>query len=135
MPRTLTTEKDVKAEVKKLLTRHKWFWWMPGANGFGAQGVADFLALRDGVFMAVETKFGKNKPSQLQRAFLESVAAEDGFGLVVTETTLPVFAAFLTAFDAAAATVSDGQKVQASDGAAMLDAIRLLTEAIVEGRK
>jgi Holliday junction resolvase len=134
MPRTFTTEKDVKAEVRKLLARHGWFWWMPGANGFGAQGVADFLALRGGVFMAVETKFGKNRPSHLQRAFLESVAVEGGFAFVVTEKTLPAFAAFLLAFDAAIA-ASGGQKVQVSDNAALLDATRVLTEAFVENRE
>lgn len=133
--RTYMKEADVKAEVKKLLTKHKWFWWAPSANGFGRQGVADFLALRDGVFMAVETKFGKNKPSALQKAFLESVAAENGFGFVVSEATIAVFASFLKMFDTAAQTVGDGRKVQFNDSAEMLDAIAVLTEPIVAGKK
>ena len=73
MARTFLTEKDVKAEVKKLLNAHDWFWWMPPANGFGKAGISDFNALKKGVFLAVETKFGSKKPTP--EGYLQWLAA------------------------------------------------------------
>src|SRR5512139_3635363 len=94
-----TNEADVKRQVKKLLDKHKWFWWMPPANGFGRTGISDFNALRGGVFLAVETKFGKNKPTHMQMGFMESVQAESGMAFVVNEQNLDAFAAWLDHFD------------------------------------
>lgn len=127
MTKTYSSEKDVKATVKKLLTKHKYFWWMPPANGFGKVGVSDFNALRAGVFVAVETKFGGNKPTPAQRAYLESITAEGGFGFVVDEKRLDTFTKWLEAFDRAAEAASRKEKVAPEDGAAMLDAIREMT--------
>lgn len=127
MARTFIKEKDVKAEVKNLLKKHGFFWWMPAANGFGTSGVSDFLALRAGVFLAVETKFGGNKPTPLQIAFLNSITAEGGFGFVVDEKTLADFARWLECFDRAAAATAKKEKVAPDDGAAMLDAIKAMT--------
>ena len=127
MARTFLTEKDVKAEVKKLLNKHGWFWWMPPANGYGKAGIFDFNALRKGVFLAVETKFGNNKPSPMQTGFGNSIQAEDGFAFVVNEKTLDWFQAWLEAFDRATDAVSQGGKPTDEDGATMLDAIRAMT--------
>lgn len=131
MAKTYTSEKDVKASVKKLLDKHKYFWWMPPANGFGKVGVSDFNALRAGVFVAVETKFGNNKPTAAQKAYLQSVIAEDGFGFVVNEKTIDTFAKWLEAFDRAAEATAKKEKVASEDGAAMLDCIKLMTDDIV----
>lgn len=117
-------EADVKKEVKRLLTQHKWFWWMTPANGFGKSGISDFCALRSGVFMAIETKFGPNKPSTMQQGYLGSIRAEDGFGLVVSNRTIQSFADFLEAFDSSAAAVAGKQEVAPQDGATMLNALR-----------
>lgn len=127
MATTIKNEKGVKARVKKLLDQHGWFWWMPAANGFGTQGIADFLAVRKGVFMAVETKFGSNKPSALQRAFLDSIAAEDCFAFVVNEDNIETFATFLQLFDdSITRTAASGQPPTEEQGSGMLDAIRHL---------
>lgn len=133
-PRTYTKEADVKAEVKKLLTKHKWFWWMPAANGYGRPGASDFMALRGGVFLCVETKFGKNKPTPAQRAFLETITAESGFGFVVNETNLPAFATFLHLFDVSARLVAEKRQMSSADGATMLDCLALLTADIVSAK-
>ena len=124
MAKTYTCEKDVKASVKKLLDKHGYFWWMPPANGFGKVGVSDFNALRAGVFVAVEPKFGGNKPTVQQRAYLESVIAEGGFGFVVDEKTLDKLESWMDAFDRAAQNVSNKKEVAPEDGALMLDCIR-----------
>jgi hypothetical protein len=126
--REMLTERDVKAEVKKMLTAHKWTYWMPPMNGYGQTGVSDFCALRAGVFMAVETKFGANKLRPMQAKFLNEVMCEQGFAFVVNERTLPVLEQFLTEFDRATAAVTDGQKPTQEMGGAMLEAIRILSE-------
>ena len=120
-------EKDVKKAVKRILDEHKWFWWMPPANGFGKIGVADFNAIRAGVFLAVETKFGKNKATVHQTAFLSSVLAEDGFGFIVRDTTLDSFKAWMEAFDRSVEAQSQQRDVAPEDGSIMLNAMRVLT--------
>jgi hypothetical protein len=120
---TYTNEADVKKQVKKLLNQHHWFWWMPPANGFGRTGISDFNALRGGVFLAIETKFGTNKPTHMQVGFLESVASESGMAFVVNEKNLDALAVWLERFDQAVKAQSEGRDVEQSDGAAMVDAM------------
>jgi len=126
--RTYTKEADVKAEVKKLLGKHGWFFWMPPMNGYGQTGVSDFNALRAGVFLAIETKFGSNKPSPMQKGYLQSITAEGGFGFVVNEKNLDWFRGWLEAFDTASKAVEQGDKPSADDGTYMLNAIAAMTE-------
>lgn len=125
------SEKDVKKEIKRLLTEHGWFFWMPPMNGYGASGVSDILAVRAGVFLAVEAKFGYNRPSTLQKAFLMSIMAESCFGFVVDDETIVAFRSWLEAFDRATAMTALGKSPADEDGAAMLDAIKFMTTAIV----
>jgi hypothetical protein len=126
--RTYTKEADVKSEVKKLLKKHGWFFWMPPMNGYGQSGVSDFNALRAGVFLAIETKFGTNKPSPMQKGYLQSITAEGGFGFVVSDRTIGQFAEWLSSFDAAAKAVETGGQPSPEDGARMLNAIAAMTE-------
>ena len=139
-PKIYKSEKDVKAQIKKLLIDRNWFIWMPPANGFGKVGISDVHALCNGVFMAVEAKFGGNKPSPHQKAFLESVIACTAFGVVVDETTIGVFETFLDVLDKSHANVlaslnaGESEKTTDVDGAALLDAIRILTAPIVAGK-
>lgn len=125
-------EKDVKKRVRKLLEDRNWWPWMPPANGFGKVGISDFHALRDGVFLAIETKFGYNKPTVQQRAFLETILSKGGIGLVVNDKNIWAFEKWLDLFDKSAAAQSKREKIPDEDGAAMLEAMRLLTELIVE---
>lgn len=126
----IDSEKDVKREVKKLLDAHGWFWFMPPANGYGKAGISDFLTIRGGVFLALETKFGGNKPTALQTGFLNSVRAEKGFAFVVSEKNLDWLKAFLIHFDNAAGAVASQQQVDEADGGEMLNAIKMLTELL-----
>lgn len=120
-------EKAVKAKVKKLLDKHDWFWWMPPANGYGKGGISDFHALRNGVFLAIETKSGTNKPSALQKQFCESIMAGKGFAFVVNEQNIEWLDRWLGCFENATIAASRGQEVTHEDGADMLNAIAALT--------
>lgn len=130
---TYKREKDVKARVKKLLDAYDWFWWMPSANGFGTPGIADICALhKGGVFLGVETKFGNNKPTEHQKAFLETINANNSFGFVVSDQTIDVFEKWLENFDISVKTASHRQQIPDEVGATVVDAIRILTEPLME---
>lgn len=128
---TYRIEADVKKRVKKLLDQHDWFWWMPPMNGFGQTGVSDFNAIKNGVFMGVETKFGKNKPTAMQQAFLRSVLQESGIAFVVNDANIDWFEAWLGAFDRATIAQSKGERPSDEDGAMLLNAMKELHELIL----
>ena len=86
--RDIVDEAGVKRVVKKLLLTYGWYYWMPSANAFGISGISDFNAVRNGRFLAIETKFGGNKPTPLQRRYLEQVAAHGALTMVVNERSL-----------------------------------------------
>lgn len=130
MTKAPENEKDVKKQVKALLDKHGWFWWMPPANGFGRTGISDFQALRAGVPLFIETKFGNNTVTVMQRAFLDSVRKESGFGFVVCEKRVGVLQSWLEAFDRAVECQTRGEEVQTEDGAIMLNAIREMTREL-----
>ena len=132
MRKTHSKEAHVKDDVKALLNKHDWFWIMPPANGFGSSGVSDFLAFRKGAYMAIETKFGSNKPTALQIGFLNSIRAEDGFAFVVNEKNLEWFAAFLESFDVSVECASNKMDVPPDHGARMLNALAELSNKYLD---
>ena len=119
-------EADVKAHVKKALTNHGWFWWMPANNGYGVSGTSDILALKDGVFVAIETKFGRNRPTPQQRKFLANVEKQSGFAFVVNDSNYVHLDIWLAAFGTAATGVANKSGVSHEDGASMLNAMHVL---------
>jgi hypothetical protein len=126
------TEKDVKKQVKVLLEKYGWFWWMIPANGYGKSGTSDFHAIKKGTFIALETKFGSNKPTALQVGFLNSIRAEDGFALVVSDRNIDWLDAFLESFDIAVAAQSRSEEVPAEHGARMLNALAELSNKLLD---
>lgn len=125
-------EKGVKDLVKALLNAHGWFCWMPGANGYGTQGVSDFLAIKNGVFLVVETKFGYNKPKPTQRAFAGQIIANDGYAFCVNEKNIDHLAWWLESFELATQHQMRGQEVPAEHGSRLLNAIAALTDLFAE---
>lgn len=120
-------EKAVKQKVKKLLDKHGWFWWMPPANGYGKGGISDFHAIKNGVFLVIETKSGTNKPSALQKQFCESIMASKGFAFVVNEINLDWLDRWLECFENATIAASHSKEVATEDGADLINAIAALT--------
>lgn len=119
----------VKPAVKRLLDKHRWFWWMPPSNQFSKTGISDIHSFRNRVFMVIETKRGKSglaatQPTANQIAFLQSIRDQQGFAFLVYEDRIEHLAAFLGAFDRSIAAVQAGQKVADEDGAMMLNAIK-----------
>ncbi len=101
-------EKDVKREVKKLLDKYSWFHFMPPANTYGSGGISDHLAIKYGIFLAVEAKHGSGAKggmasapmaTPLQRKFQRSVRDAGGYAVVVNERTLHVLEDTLKAIE------------------------------------
>ena len=136
MRKTYSKEAHVKDDVKKILDAHGWFWWMPPSNGYGKSGISDFHAFRNGIFMVVETKFGSNKPTPQQIGFLNSIRQEGGdgggFAFVVSDRTLPHFAAFMESFDVSIQCAAKREKIPDEHGARMLDAIHELSNKLLD---
>lgn len=128
----MKNEKDVKKGVKAILDKHGWFWFMPPANGYGKSGISDIIAMRHGTFMAIETKFGTNKPTPMQIGFLNSVRQEDGFAFVISDRNIDWFGAFMESFDAAVVEQSHGREVPPEHGARMLNAIAELSNKLLD---
>ena len=132
----ITNEKGVKTLIKRLLDYHGWFHWMPGANGYGAQGVSDHLSIKDGVFLVIEAKFGTNKPSVMQKAFAAHIIANNGFAFCVNEHNIDHLAMWLESFaisnEATRRALVDGRDPEAAvpqeHGARMLNALSALTD-------
>jgi hypothetical protein len=132
MRKTHTKEAHVKDDTKALLDRFGWFWFMPPANAYGKSGISDIIALKNGTFMAIENKFGSNKPTAQQIGVLNSVRASDGFAFVVNEKVLDWFEAFLESFDIAVTARSNRQEVPPEHGARMLNAIAELSNKLLD---
>ena len=81
-------EAGVKREVRKLLAKYGWFVWMPPSNGYGKAGISDFHALKDGTFLAIETKYSGNSATTLQARFLTDVTWAGGEAMIVHEKNL-----------------------------------------------
>ena len=91
MRRKHTCENDVKADVKELLTKYGWTHWANSAGPHSVPGIEDRSALRRGMFLAVESKFGKRELTVLQQNRLDAVAAAGGYVWVARETNLEAF--------------------------------------------
>jgi hypothetical protein len=125
----ITKEDGVKKLVKELLNAHGWFFWMPAANGFGTYGVSDFNALKDGIFIAVETKFKYGKPTAQQKGYAAQVLANDCYAFCVNERNINHLAWWLESFEVAKQMQMRGQEVPAVHGSRLLNAITALTQA------
>lgn len=84
----------VKRKVRKVLKQYggdeAWFCF-PVAGPYGRAGVPDILAVVNGIFLAVETKSGRNKPTELQKQQLRKIRMAGGLSMVVNEQNLPEF--------------------------------------------
>lgn len=113
----------MKKHVKRILQKYGYMQWMPPANAYGKSGLSDIMALKDGVFLAIETKFGKNKPTPMQTLFLQGIAKQSGFAFVVNEDRLSLLDSWLGAFARAQAAAAAGGQPSREDGAMMLNCI------------
>jgi hypothetical protein len=125
-------EKGVKHRIKQLLNLYGWYTWMPGANGFGAQGVSDHMAIKSGVFLVIEAKFGYNKPKPMQKAFAAQIMANDAFAFCVNEKNIDHLAWWLESFEVSTQAQMKSEEIPPEHASRMYNAIAALTEMFAE---
>jgi hypothetical protein len=81
----VTPEGRVKNKVKKLLTEHKAYYFMPVQNGMGRAGL-DFHGCHLGHAFFIETKTGAKQPTPRQCVTIEEIEAAGGRVFVVNDT-------------------------------------------------
>jgi hypothetical protein len=80
------SEAWVKKEVKLLLAPYKnLYYWMPQASMFGESGQHDFSICQGGLLWTIETKAGKNKPTENQIRFADDIHKAGGISLLINE--------------------------------------------------
>ena len=101
-------EKDVKRDVKRMLDQHGWWHFMPPANVYGAGGIADILAVKNGHLLCIETKYGSGakggsvnapKATPLQEKFLREATAAGATAMVINERTVDKLKDWLVTHD------------------------------------
>ncbi len=82
-------EADVKRVTRRCLAHFDTqFHFMPPANAYGKAGISDILCVIEGRPVAIETKFGSNKPTVNQKNFGKAWADAGGLFLVVTDRNI-----------------------------------------------
>lgn len=84
----MTPEGKVKAKLKKILVDNDIYYVMPATGGYGNSGAPDFLICLNGVFVGIETKAAKNKPTALQQKNLDRITEQGGLAFVVNENNV-----------------------------------------------
>lgn len=131
----MPNESLVKSHVRKALKERDWYFWMPSGSAYGTSGVSDFCALRDGVFMAIETKFHPNKPTEQQKKFLRVVRSNQCLSFVVSDKTFDIFESFLDAFDRARDAQMRNKDASDEDKALLVSATKILIEPFMEQKQ
>jgi len=80
-----TPEAKVKDKVVDILKDEGVYYFFPATHGYGRSGVPDIIACVSGLFLAIECKAGKNKPTALQVRELERVRSAGGVAVVAND--------------------------------------------------
>ena len=94
----MTPEGKVKEQVKRVFKDYGFWFFMPVAGPFGRSGVPDFIACKDGRFVAVEAKAGKGKTTALQDATIGEIVGHGGVVWVVNEKNIGEFRQWAATF-------------------------------------
>ena len=95
----MTPEAKVKARVVKLLKEHNIYYFFPATHGYGRSGVPDIICCYNSLFMGIECKAGKNKPTALQEKELSKIRSAGGHTFVINEDNVHELALYLQGDD------------------------------------
>lgn len=83
-----TPEKKVKDKVVRLLKDYGVYYFFPATHGYGRSGVPDIICCCNGVFIGIECKAGKNKPTALQEKEMHDIRKAGGVTRVINEENI-----------------------------------------------
>ena len=89
-PQTMEEVKEakVKKKVVALLKEAGAYYFYPVTGGYGHSGVPDIVACYKGMFIGIECKAGKNKPTPLQNKNLKAITEAGGIATVINEENI-----------------------------------------------
>lgn len=90
-----TPETAVKAKIKAALKQRNIYFFMPATHGYGSSGTPDIVGLWDKLFIGVEVKAGRGKPTALQIKNLRQIRDGGGAAILVDETGIGMFTLLL----------------------------------------
>lgn len=79
----MTPEGKLKKEVKRVLDKHKVWYYMPVQNGMGVTGIPDFVCCDGGRFIGIETKALGKHPTPNQIRIGDAIHNHGGVWMVV----------------------------------------------------
>jgi hypothetical protein len=76
------TESDLKRKVERYLKKeHPEFFWWKTSDRY-THGIPDIIGCYKGLFVALELKVGKNKPTELQKYYINGIDRAMGISQV-----------------------------------------------------
>ena len=78
-------EAGVKRLVRRMLKKSDVEDFMPPANAYSKVGISDIIAVKNGLVVFIETKYGNNKPTANQLAFGKRMTKAGALFVVVNE--------------------------------------------------
>ena len=81
----MTPEAKVKKKAVQILKELSAYYFYPVTSGYGRSGVPDIIVCYRGLFIGIECKAGKNKPTPLQEKNMEDIHKAGGIALVINE--------------------------------------------------
>jgi Holliday junction resolvase len=91
----MTPEAKVKKRAVVQLKKLGAYYFYPVTGGWGKSGVPDIVACYKGLFLGLECKAGKGKPTKLQELNLKQIGEAGGYALIVDETNVDDLAALI----------------------------------------
>ena len=81
----MTPEAKVKKKAVQILKELSAYYFYPVTGGYGRSGVPDIIVCYRGLFIGIECKASKNKPTPLQEKNMEDIHKAGGIALVINE--------------------------------------------------
>ena len=81
----MTPEAKVKKKAVQILKELSAYYFYPVTGGYGRSGVPDIIVCYRGLFIGIECKAGKNKPTPLQEKNMEDIHKAGGIALIINE--------------------------------------------------
>ena len=81
----MTPEAKVKKKAVQILKELSAYYFYPVTGGYGRSGVPDIIVCYRGLFIGIECKAGKNKPTPLQENNMHHIHKAGGIALVINE--------------------------------------------------
>ena len=79
----MTEEKRFENKVKNYLSSIDAYYFKVWGGGFQQAGIPDVIACKNGIFIGIELKSSKGKPTELQKHNIKEINKSGGVGLIL----------------------------------------------------